>query len=152
VADHAELPAQIDSLAILDDGRALVGCIDGSAYLVSLTRPARIEPTFPLGQAFAVDPEAGLVAIADRQPGTLIVDLAANAAWRVARALPPQSTPALSGDAASVILREPSTLREPGAVLVWPLDLPTSPEATARWVERLTNADYDPRLAKLTWR
>jgi hypothetical protein len=38
------------------------------------------------------------------------------------------------------------------SLLVWTLDLPTTAEATARWLDKLTNATVDSPTEPLGWR
>jgi hypothetical protein len=85
----------------------------------------------------------------DNTGGVSIIDLETAAAWKIARATPPSSTPDISGDGTAVILRD-ATL-DSTAVALWQLDLPTSPAATAAWLDALTNATFDPRTGMLGW-
>ena len=34
---------------------------------------------------------------------------------------------------------------------LWPLELTSTPEATARWIDDLTNATFDPRTGMIAW-
>jgi hypothetical protein len=42
--------------------------------------------------------------------------------------------------------------REPQALLVWRLVVPTTPDDTAKWLDQMTNAVSDPQTSNLTWR
>jgi hypothetical protein len=150
----AELPAPAQQLLPLDARRVLVTCADDTAHIVSLDAPGVLGPAPPAGRALSFAPDPGLLAIADRKPGLELVDLAAPmpATARIARSLPADTTPLLTPDGLALVTKDPAAAGQPDAILVWRLDLPRTPEATARWIEHLTNADYDPRLARLSWR
>jgi len=90
-----------------------------------------------------------LIVTDDRSGGVTVLDVVANAAWKIARATPAGSTPDITGDGSVVVMRD-ATL-DGTAIALWPLDLPTTPEATAKWIDDMTNATFDPRTGMLGW-
>jgi Protein kinase domain len=149
VEDLTALPMPLMALHLLDEERLLAVTADGTGYLVHLPTGA-LARVQALGASYAWGAEdPTLVVTDDRTGGVTVLDTVANISWKVARAAPTGMTPDISGDGKFVVMRDASL--EAGAIAIVPLDLPTTPEATARWIDGMTNATFDPRTGMLGW-
>ena len=149
VVDHVTLPSGIHAIHLLDDSRLLVVGDSGNGYIVRTDRPEFLRlPSFGLNYSWGLQ-DPTLVVTDDRTGGVTVLDVEANAAWKIARATPSSMTPDISGDGKVVVMRD-ATL-DSTAVAIWSLDLPSTPEATAKWIDDLTNATFDPRTGMIGW-
>jgi hypothetical protein len=93
----------------------------------------------------AMAPDTGMLVAIERGALT-ILDPLVHQRWTLA---PPGramfSAPAISADGRRVIAGTPSSL------LAWSIDLPDTAEATARWLDAMTNAVDDPTPGGLGW-
>ena len=149
LTDHVALPRSILRIDLIDDTRAVIVADDRTAYLADLRERERFQRLPELGHTFSFVAGSPLIVTDDRTGGVTVIDLDANAAWKIARAAPQGSTPALAGDGNTVILRDSAL--DATAIAFWDLALPTTPEATAAWIDGLTNATFDPRTGMLGW-
>ena len=149
IEDHVTCPRPIHSVFLLDETRLLVVAEDGTGYVARTDRSELLPlPTLGANYVWAtLDPT--LIVTDDRSGGVTVLDVVANAAWKIARATPAGSTPDITGDGSVVVMRD-ATL-DGTAIALWPLDLPTTPEATAKWIDDMTNATFDPRTGMLGW-
>ena len=148
VEDFTALPRPVFSLELIDDTRVVAISDEGSAYLIDLAKRGFVKlPQIGLTHSFT--PGSPILVSDDRTGGVTVVDIDANAAWKIARAAPQGSTPAITSDGTSVVMRDATM--DSTAVAVWHLDLPTTPEATATWIEGMTNASFDPRTGMIGW-
>ena len=149
VSDHVTVPRAIRAAHLLDEQHVLVVADDGTGYVARTDRPevARLPALGPSYTWGHLDPT--LIVTDDRSGGVTILDVVANAAWKIARAAPPGSTPDITGDGSVVVMRDAAL--DGTALALWPLDLPTTPEATAKWIDAMTNATFDPRTGMLGW-
>ena len=95
----------------------------------------------------AMSPDTGLVVVIDHG-AVEVVDPLARQQWTLAPAAGVTfSRPRISTDGHRIVAQTQE------AVVAWPLDQPETAEATARWVESLTNAvDDDHAPGGLVWR
>jgi Protein kinase domain len=149
VDDVSALPVPLTALHLLDEQRLLAVTADGTGYLVRLPT-GELSRIPPLGAAYAWGTEDPTIIVTDdRTGGVTVLDTVANIAWKVARAAPTGMTPDITSDGKLVVMRDASL--ESLAIAVVPLDLPTTPEATAHWIDSMTNATFDPRTGMLGW-
>jgi serine/threonine protein kinase/WD40 repeat protein len=118
----------------LADGRILALCEDGTLHVAESKAPA-------LAAASGSVAASGLVAAISGDGGIEVVDPLAQPgeAWTLAA---PRgrtfSHPQIAPDGSRVLARTPTS------VLVWPLALPPTRDATAAWLDVLTNAIANP--------
>nr|HEX4315764.1 serine/threonine-protein kinase [Kofleriaceae bacterium] len=121
--------------------RVLLGFGDhDGATLVDSTGATRELPDLRAKLAHS----AGPYVITPARDGLVVTDLAASTSWRAARTVRAETSGAT----------EDGQILEIGAtrgLLAWSLDVPDSPEATARWLDDLTNARWDQATQTLTW-
>ncbi|MBA3500058.1 MAG: hypothetical protein H0T65_06790, partial [Deltaproteobacteria bacterium] len=149
--DFVVLPRPIHTTNLLEDERVLVVADDGTGYVVRTRTQDFVRlPTLGPGYAWGNE-DPTLIITDDRSGGVTVLDVFAHAhvSWKIARAAPPGSTPDITSDGSVVVMRD-ATL-DSTAIALWRLDLPTTPEATARWIDDLTNATFDPRTGMLGW-
>jgi len=141
---HTTIPTSISGQFSVA-AHSAVSTRDGGAYTVSFAAPARVAalPSNLYGW-LAYTSELGVFALPD---GTLkMVDLAEGTTWPVAAPHTGVATsPGLSDDG-----------HWAGALIdfnfeLWENDLPMTREATARWLDRLTNATAELGTATLTF-
>jgi hypothetical protein len=103
----------------------------------------------PLTARRVIAPRAGVVAGLSPVGGVEVFDLVTKLAWPLAvpsKGQAPYSFVEIAPDGSRVLAMTASSL------LVWTLDLPTSPDATRAWLDKLTNATADSPNEPLTWR
>jgi hypothetical protein len=163
VATLVELPKAITALGIAGADRALA-FVDGSGtgYVVALDTPnTRPEPfELPAVPRASQSPDTGILVFANR--GTIeIFDPIAMHRWTLASSPGLTFTsPLISNDAVHVLARRVVTdrekrdveNRETTALIAWRFELPVGPDATARWLDQLTNAAIDAATNNLVWR
>jgi hypothetical protein len=110
-------------------------------------------PSAPVAQPIAhsgvIAPRGGLVAGLSPVGGVEVFDPVTKLAWPLAvpsKGQAPYSFVEIAPDGSRVLAMTASSL------LVWTLDLPTSPDATRAWLDKLTNATADSPNEPLTWR
>jgi len=143
----AKLPRRLDDLG--EAGRGMiVGFVgDNPTYMVARDG-GKVEPLAPIvGTSAAMSPDTGLVVVIDHG-AVEVVDPLARQQWTLAPAAGVTfSRPRISTDGHRIVAQTQE------AVVAWPLDQPETAEATARWVESLTNAvDDDHAPGGLVWR
>ncbi len=157
-----ELPKPIATVGAAGPDRVVVGIEGGMAYVVGIDRPDHKTGPFDLAGVASVvqSPDTGIMAFANR--GAIeVFDPIANHRWTLASS--PGLTflsPLITNDAHRVLARRMATdrekrdveKREEVAVLAWQLVVPATPDDTARWLDQLTNATWDPQTASLIWR
>ena len=140
----ATVPKAIVNLGILTE-RAVAFTDDGSSYVVELGHVDQIAPLFPLNKRAAMAAQTGLI-ITTRGAFLDGIDPLVHARWTIASANNATfDQPEVSRDGARVL-----ALLD-GKVIVWNLDLPATPAATAAWLDTMTNA-YDKGTSELGWR
>jgi hypothetical protein len=158
-----ELPKPVTALGIAGADRA-VAFVDGggAGYVVSLDVPNTRSEQFelPAVQFARQSPDTGILVFAHR--GAIeIFDPIANHRWTLASSPGLTFTlPLISNDAIHVLARRQITDREKREVegreltvlIAWKFELPAGADATARWLDRLTNAVVDPKTNNLVWR
>nr|HEX4315765.1 protein kinase [Kofleriaceae bacterium] len=131
-----------------DHERVVALCDDGSAYTFGVTG-GPLKPALPAGPpARAVARTAGLY-VASPQPDELaIYDPLAATSWPLAVATGAATfeQPRMSADGTRVLALVPTGL------VTWQLDMPASADATAAWLDRLTNATAPAEPTRLEWR
>jgi len=143
---RATLPRGIREAELVADDRILILSDNYTPYLV---RDAVVRLP-ALGQNPQWTPGTPYVIGDDETRGVVVVDLDTTASWRISRATRKGMTPFISGDGSVVVMRDADD--QALAVALWPLDLPRSAAETARWVEQMTNATFDPKTGMLGWR
>ena len=140
----ASVPKPITNLGIVAD-RAVVFTDDGSSYVVELAQRDRYAPLFPLSQRTAMAAQTGLI-VTTRGAALDAIDPLVHARWTIA-------------SANNATFQQPEVARDGkrvlalthGDLIVWTLDLPATPAATAAWLDTMTNA-YDKGARELGWR
>src|SRR5262249_16945427 len=104
-------------------------------------------------------PDTGILVYANR--GTIeVLDPLASHRWTLATSPGlTYTTPQIAADAHTVIARRVVTDREKlGAegravrvLLAWRFPTPSTPDDTAAWLGRMTNATVDPKTSNLAW-
>ena len=133
-------------VALVGAGRALAIAADGSAALIDLGAPHAVQPltnAIPPGASFAED---GGLAVTTTASGALeVIDPASDEKWTIDAVVPGVGPALLAPDGRHVLATSPA------GVLVWTLDLPGDPAATASWLAAMTDAvDHGPAAA-LGW-
>ncbi len=130
----------------LHAGQALVFTDDGSSYIVETAKPNRVEALFPLGKKrVAMAEQAGFIA-ATRGSFLDVIDPEVKARWTIGTANNATfSQLEISNDGRRVM----AIVNE--HLIAWNLDLPTTPAATAKWLDAMTNA-YDKGTGELGWK
>jgi len=149
VTQHATLPSRITAMIGAVAGRIAVDTEQGG-YLVELAHPDRSVATIPLGTTVEVEhgrsttaivaqlaPAAQLIAIPLEAGGATLVDAVDGEAWTIGQHGPDSSLAHLASDG-SCLYELGDTLR------VWTLALPTTREATVRWLAELTRSPAAP--------
>ncbi len=139
----ATVPKPIVELG-LHAGRAIVFTDDGSSYAVD-TAKGSSETLFPLGKRAAMAERAGLVATT-RGAMLDLIDPMVGRRWTIASANDGTfGQVQISSDGRRVLAFTHAHL------IAWALDLPTTPEATAKWLDAMTNAN-DKGAGELVWK
>ncbi|HEY4239856.1 MAG TPA: protein kinase [Kofleriaceae bacterium] len=159
------LPSMLANLGVADDETVIAFSESGTAYAFPRSDPAAYV-TQQLGGAMhaSMATGAGLVTAIDHASVT-VYDPILRAAWVVAtpppappdggprmnaldEPLPPVSfsSPQLSSDGRWLVAHTPEGL------VGWDLGTPIGPEATAKWLDSLTNATVTPDAARLVWK
>jgi eukaryotic-like serine/threonine-protein kinase len=146
VAVEATLPHAILAFGPVAGAHALAFTETDGVYVVDLATPERFSESDPLDEhraALAID--TGAVVVASRA-GIDIVDPVVRHRWTLAAAGAQQafSEPQISRDGRRVLAQTGRVL------LAWTFEVPGTPEDTAAWLARLTNAVSEP--AGLGWR
>lgn len=139
---------QIASLALVGADRALAVTDDGNGYVTEL-RPGSVAPAIEMTRDPALALDGSLAAAHTSVGGVQAIDPLAGWSWSLAtpqKGQSPYASIAIAPDGSRVMAMND------GAVLVWTLDLPRSPDATAAWLDRLTNATADRPMGPLGWR
>jgi hypothetical protein len=153
----ARLPKPIDDIAEAETRHVIAFAGDPAGpkvYALDRAAPDRFTEAIASldGAAAAMSPDTGLLTVLDH--GTLrVVDPLARQQWTLAPAINVAfAAPTISSDGRRVLAmttRSPTATR---SLLVWSLDLPSTPDDTARWLETLTNAAEDNTPGTLVWR
>jgi serine/threonine protein kinase/WD40 repeat protein len=128
-------------------GQLVAFSADHTVYTIASDAPDRVIEAIPSLDAsqLSMSPDTGLFVVLDH--GTIrAVDPIARQQWTVAAAISVQfAAPRISPDGRRILARTSQSL------LVWSLELPDSPEATARWLDAMTNAVDDTESRTLGW-
>jgi WD40 repeat protein len=148
-ATLATLGRAVATLAYCDPVHVLAVASDGAAAIVGTKRANDVEP-LALPIASPTLTRDGALAASLAANGALeIVDPLVRDRWAIAQSRAPQQlvTVQISPDGKRVLATTSS------GVLVWTLQLPTTAETTAPWLDQLTNAlaDHGPS-GPLGWR
>ncbi len=156
-----ELPKPITAIGLAGTGRAIVYIEGGMGYVVELDAPDKKSAPFDLSGVpkATQSPDTGMMVYANR--GAIeILDPLANHRWTLASSPGLTFTsPLISNDARRILARRLVTdreqrdveKREETALLTWELIVPATPDDTAVWLDRLTNAIVDAQTASLSW-
>jgi len=141
---HATIPMPIVAQYSLVD-HTVVMTTDGGAYSLTFAAPAQVA-TLPANLFGWLTYTSELGAYAQADGSLRVVDLASGSSWPAA--LPHSgiaSMPAMSDDADFMAALIDNSLH------IWQPEIPQTPEATARWLDRLTNATAELGTATLTF-
>jgi hypothetical protein len=150
LTEHATLPSPALDVVPFNTTAVVVITADHAAYLVSTAERNRVQATISAGVEFAsLAGERGF-AVATHDDGRLeVVDLLGGAQWSLGRLNATVVHGAVQIDARGDLVVAQMAQNE---LLLFPIDVPDSPAATARWLDELTNATTEHGPASLTWR
>ncbi|HEY0193851.1 MAG TPA: hypothetical protein VGC42_22195, partial [Kofleriaceae bacterium] len=139
----ARTPRPLLDLAEAGPDRIVVFAADHAVFTLERATADRVTAAFPPLPSLdlSMSPDTGLFVVAD-QGAILIADPLARQQWTLAaKSREPFRDPQVSPDGRRVQARTTKGL------LVWSLELPDGPDATARWLDDMTNAvgDTDPK-------
>ncbi|MEO8842849.1 MAG: protein kinase [Kofleriaceae bacterium] len=142
----AHLGRTIASLSLIGDGRVIAIAHDGSAQIAELEHPNDpVTLALPLANAsFTAD--GSLVGSLATSGAVEVFDPAVGERWTLAQPHDPDAPNSVQTHHAYVqsVAIAPDGRRllavTTGKLLIWPLGLPQTPEATVAWIETLTNA------------
>jgi hypothetical protein len=138
----------IKNVSFIAPTTALAITEDATAYQVD-TRSHEVAASQIVGRATSHADSGGLVAGLSALGGVDVYDPIARWSWPLVtpqKGQPPFSFVNISPDSRRVLAMTSQTL------LVWTLDLPATPEATVKWLDRLTNATAEGPSEPLGWR
>jgi hypothetical protein len=144
----ATLPLEITVLELLTDELAIVSLADRGYYRVDLAtgKATSIGLSGGMEPTMALEPGLAVTNRADNR--VTIVDLIANESWPLNTGFFGASRGVrITPDGKLVV-----ALAGRDQLLTWRLDLPQTPEATARWLDELTNATGELGTTKVGWR
>ncbi|HTL38324.1 MAG TPA: protein kinase [Kofleriaceae bacterium] len=128
---------------------ALVVTEDATAHQIDTRSHDVAAPVQTIGHAGSHADTGGLVAGISALGGVEVYDPLAHWSWPLVtpqKGQPPFSFVHISPDSRRVLAMTSQSL------LVWTLDLPQTAEATAKWLDRLTNATAETPSEPLGWR
>jgi hypothetical protein len=145
LAAHAELARPISALGIAGTGPAIALTGEGSTYLVALDAPNRVTEVEAVGgTSAAMSADTGVYVTASRG-GLDVIDPIVRHRWTLARA----ATRAYRDAQISADGRRVLAITSRG-LLVWSWPRPQGPEATAAWLDSMTDAVIDA-TGRLAW-
>jgi hypothetical protein len=137
--DWAELPA---------DDHAIVALADRGVYRIDLATGAATSIAASGGSSPSLARAPGLAVVRRADNRISVIDMEANAAWPLSASFfGGTSFAQITSDGALV-----SVIARMERLLTWRLELPQTPEATARWLDQITNATAEQGTMKLGWR
>jgi len=149
IVQHAVLPKPITNLGTTGTSKLVALDDTGTAYLVDLEHQGAvtdIDNTLGRTKA-AMAAETGTIVIETRGELWVIDPLIDHKRWTLANPPGlPLTTPQISNDGRRILAQSAQNL------LVWTLDLPQSPEETAAWLDRMSNATTGTGSKSLGWR
>ncbi len=146
LVNELDLPDDIVSMTEVSDGVLLLGLPDGSRFLVDPITGAK-HGTMIAGTMN--------VSTASREPLGIylsgrrtieMVDFATSEHWPVSRDTEHWVSAGLSADGRFVLAMEPD-----GSTPLWQIELPTTADDTAKWLDAQTNATTEVGTTALTW-
>jgi len=148
-ASLAQLGRAVATLAFCDPTHVLAIASDGSAAIIGTKRANDLEPLALPIAAPSLTTDGTLGASLAANGALEIIDPIVRDRWPIAMSHAPQQLVSvqISPDGRRVLATTSSGL------LVWTLQLPTTAEVTAPWLDQLTNAlaEHGPS-APLSWR
>jgi len=132
----------------MGDEAAIVALADRGLYRVDLRtgEPTSLGPSGGMSPILASGPGLGVSLGSDNKVS--VVDLVVNASWPLLdRVRGVNQGVRITSDGETV-----SVLANTEYLLIWRLRLPHGPEATARWLDELTNATATHGTTRLGWR
>nr|MBA3540013.1 hypothetical protein [Deltaproteobacteria bacterium] len=141
------VPKPLVEIAPAGPAHALAIDGDAATFLVELATAGHVTPVHALGSRAASMAATGELLVAlDREGGVELVDPLAKQHWLLAAAVGATfASPQLSPDGKRVLATTATGL------VVWTLDLPVGAEATAKWLDVITNAERRSD-GELIWR
>jgi WD40 repeat protein len=146
LVEHVVLPETIVNTYSGND-QMIVITKDGGGYVVRFDKPGFARSTIPAGARRISMSDSGLAVFETAVSTPEIVDLNAAGRWPVLRRgrQGRVKSPTISDDGKSIMALEGTSLVE------WPIDVPQDADATAAWLDRLTNATAELGPTTLTW-
>ena len=146
IVDHATLPGPIQLLTRAADS-LIVETQDGAGYLVDLERPEHIVGQFPPGtRSLATANGSNLIATNGEDGTVTMIDVQSGERWPM---MAPFRSPITAFDMTSDGARMGGLINS--TLWVWPLSLPETADATAAWLDQMTNATAELGASILTW-
>ena len=147
IAELPPLPYPITALVTLDDHRVVVSVTDRASYLIDL-RSREVRGLITGASGLDVDEASHLAAAILPDGSPLVLDLDTATSWPLAAQLSLSRTPLALAPGGALV----ATIAGGDRLLTWPLDLPGTPEATAAWLDRISNAFNEHGPGKLSWK
>ncbi|HEX7836163.1 MAG TPA: hypothetical protein VF469_01805, partial [Kofleriaceae bacterium] len=148
LARLAQAPKPLEDLGEAGPDHIAVLAVDTTLYTIARSPGGQVTEALSSVEATAaaMSPDTGLLVAVEH--GMLdILDPRVHQRWTLAA---PEAitfeTPAISADGRRVVANTPQSL------LAWTIELPDSAEATARWLDAMTNAVDDQSPGGLGWR
>jgi hypothetical protein len=139
----------ITQVAFVAPTTALAISEDGTAHQLDTRSHDTVAPPQSIGHGTSHADTGGLVAGISALGGVDVYDPLAHWSWSLVtpqKGQPPFAFVNISPDSRRILAMTSQSL------LVWTLDLPQTAEATAKWLDRLTNATADGPTDPLGWR
>jgi hypothetical protein len=146
LVEHVVLPETITN-TYSSMNQMIVITQDGGGYVVRFDKPGFARSTIPAGARRISMSDTGLAVFETAVSTPEVVDLNATGRWPVVRRgrVGRIKFPTISDDGKTIMALEGTDLVE------WPIDVPQDADATAAWLDRLTNATAELGPTTLTW-
>jgi hypothetical protein len=142
------MPLDIEWAELPSDGHAIVALVDRGVYRIDLATGAWTSIAASGGSTPALARAPGLAVVRRTDNRISVIDMVANAAWTLSASyFSGTSIAQITSDGALI-----TVVARMKQLLTWRLDLPQTPEATARWLDQITNATVEHGVNKLGWR
>jgi hypothetical protein len=145
----ARFPRDVSGVSLPAPGVAVAVTLDGSAQLVDLSS-GTITNRVAVSERAALDGDGSLIAAPIASGGVEVVDALTGWKWPLVTQQKGVQRPFGLVEVARDGARVLGVSDE--ALVVWTLGLPKTPDETASWLERTTNAVLDTPSGPLSWR
>ena len=145
LVEHVALPEPITN-TYSDDDHMIMITKDGGGYVTHFAKPGVAHSAIPAGAKRISISAVGLALFETAASTPEVVDLIAPGRWPVVRRGQTRvKFPTISEDGKRVMALSGTELVE------WPIDVPQDADATAAWLDQLTNATAELGPTTLTW-